>query len=106
MPRNTTPRTKSAPMSKEEARVRANLVAEAMRELRDRYRTPYELIVKEKFAAAGLEYRPRLTDAEKAERQVLDLLAKFPEIGQKVTKVVLDDLDDRTADGIPTPQEA
>lgn len=71
------------------------LYSEAQRELRNRHTAEFTQIIEAKYAAEGLTYRRRLSEEEKAARQVNDLLAKHPGlrdvlVGAPVTEVPQD----------------
>jgi hypothetical protein len=57
----------------------------ATTKLRDAYRDQFNELLKQEMAARGIEWAPRPTDAQKAEREVAELLAKFPELKVKFT---------------------
>lgn len=52
----------------------------AARRLREEYADRYRELMIEEHEKRGVEYQPRLTDEEKAERTVKDLLARYPNL--------------------------
>lgn len=55
--------------------LKQNLIAAAMREVREAHRDEFDALVAAKFAAEGLTYKPRLTPEAKA-RQKIEALAR------------------------------
>lgn len=73
---------KEAEASKPETvtQLKNRLRNEAEREVLTRHRDEVIEITGAKYAEHGLEYVRRLTDEEKAEKEILDLLQKHPEL--------------------------
>lgn len=67
-------------------KLKQRLRSEAERDVINNHRDEYVAIASAKFAAHGLEFTRRLTDAERAEKQILELLAKNPELAEKFAK--------------------
>lgn len=51
------------------------LFSQAMRDLRENHRAEFDARVTALYAEAGYEYRPRLSEEEKARKKILDLAA-------------------------------
>lgn len=52
----------------------------AERALREAHAEEFRALLEAEHEARGVEYRPRLSEEEKAEQTVKDLLAQFPQI--------------------------
>lgn len=68
-----------------EQQKRNRLRNEAEREVLNNHRDEFHRVAEEKFKAAGLEYRRRLSAEEKAEKDLERLLAEHPHLRGKVT---------------------
>lgn len=66
---------------------------EAEREVLNAHKDEVHRLTKEKYDAHGLEYVRRLTDEEKAEKEIAERLAKFPNLRKQfeAAKVEEDD---------------
>jgi transcription initiation factor TFIID subunit TAF12 len=53
--------------------------------LRDQHRDDFNILLREEMARRNVEWAPRPTDQQKAERQVNDLFEKYPELKVKFT---------------------
>lgn len=52
----------------------------ALRRLREAHAEEYNTYLGEEMGARGIEWTPRLTDEQKAAKQVADLLSQYPEL--------------------------
>lgn len=67
-------------------KLKQRLRSEAERDVINNHRDEYVAIASAKFAAHGLEFTRRLTEAERAEKQIRELLEKNPELAEKFSK--------------------
>lgn len=51
--------------------------------LRDAHRDDFNALLKEEMASRGIEWAPRPTEEQKAEREVAELFAKYPDLAAK-----------------------
>jgi GrpB-like predicted nucleotidyltransferase (UPF0157 family) len=66
---------------------KARLRNEAERTLRHRHREELNGLIKAAFEREGIEYRPRLSEEEKAAKAIEDLLAAHPELRERYAPV-------------------
>lgn len=66
--------------------VKNALYSQAMQDLRDAHSEEFVGLVTESYAKFGLEYKRRLTEAEKAEQKIAALLAEHPSLAAKFTQ--------------------
>lgn len=64
-------------------KLKNTLRAEAEREVLANHRDEYHAVASRKFAEKGLEFTRRLTDEERAEKQLQELLAANPALAAK-----------------------
>jgi hypothetical protein len=62
-----------APAAEKESTVRQRLMGQAMISLRERHRDEFDDIARAAFREAGLEYKRRLTDQERATEKIISL---------------------------------
>lgn len=79
--------------AKTEVALRREAYAAAEKRLREENRTRFDDLVQEEAKARGVEYKRRLTDEEKAEKALNDLLAANPALAAKfgAAPAVVDD---------------
>lgn len=70
-------------LAKREAR------AAATKRLIEAHSDEYRTLMDEEHKARGVEYKPRLTDEERARQQVLDLFAKHPTLKDDLAEGLL-----------------
>lgn len=63
--------------------LRNKLYTEAQAELRERHEEEFISLISARYAEHGLQYRRRLSDEQKAEKQIRDLLAAHPGLAEK-----------------------
>ena len=68
-------------------KLKSQLRAKAEREVLQNHQDEYHQVASRLFAEHGLEFTRRLTEKEKAERELKALLEKHPELAQSVTGV-------------------
>lgn len=56
----------------------------AFRRLREAHKADWETFISEEYQTEGLEYRPRLTPKQRAQKTIEDLLAEYPELKDEV----------------------
>lgn len=67
------------------AKLKSRLRAQAERSVIENHRDEYNAEAERLFAEHGLEFSRRLTESEKAKRQMDELLKKFPELAPGAT---------------------
>lgn len=73
-------------MPKEESTKKAlrEAYTAATQRLRDGHREQFNTLYREEAEKKGVEWKPRLSESEKAESQIRELLAKHPDLVHKV----------------------
>lgn len=56
----------------------------AFKRLREAHKADWETFIGEEYQTEGLEYRPRLTPKQRAQKTIEDLLAEYPELKDEV----------------------
>lgn len=74
-----------APEAKTESALRREAVAAAEKRLREAHREEFDGFVQQEAANRGVTYQRRLTDEEKAEQKLNELLAAHPGLAAKVS---------------------
>lgn len=69
--------------AKSETTLRREAYAAAEKRLREENKDRFNALVQEEAEARGVTYQRRLTEAEKAEKAMSDLLAAHPELATK-----------------------
>lgn len=69
---------------KTESALRRESYAAAEKRLREENKERFDALVQEEAAARGVTYQRRLTEDEKAEQKMRDLLAAHPELAAKI----------------------
>lgn len=87
-------------------KLKSQLRAKAEREVLQNHQDEYHQVASRLFAEHGLEFTRRLTEKEKAERELKALLEKHPELAQSVTGVAAVPAADEWATTSQTIQEA
>lgn len=67
------------------AALRREAYSAAQTRLREENRDAYNRIMAEEMQARGIDWAPRLTEEEKAAKQVADLLAQYPSLREQVS---------------------
>lgn len=67
------------------AALRREAYSAAQTRLREENRDAYNRIMAEEMRARGIDWAPRLTEEEKAAKQVADLLAQYPSLREQVS---------------------
>lgn len=67
-----------------ESDLRRQAYSAAEKRLREQYREQFDALVQEEATARGVSYQRRLTEEEKAEKALQDLLAAHPHLAEKV----------------------
>lgn len=70
--------------AKTEATLRRESVAAAEKRLREAHREEFDALVQQEAESRGVTYQRRLTDEEKAEQKLRQLLAEHPGLASKV----------------------
>jgi len=77
--------TTTPTMSKEDRdKALREVYSEATRELRETHRAEFDQLRVKLAAARGIQWEPPMSAAEKAEQQVRDLVAQFPELADRL----------------------
>jgi hypothetical protein len=76
--------------AKTESALRREAVAAAEKRLREAHRDEFDGYVQQEATSRGVTYKRRLTDEEKAEQQLNDLLAAHPTLAQKFAAPAVD----------------
>ena len=66
------------------AAARREAYSAAQTRLREEFKSDYNRIMAEEMRKRGIDWSPRLTEEEKAAKQVADLLAQFPSLREQV----------------------
>lgn len=67
-----------ADTEKTEAQLKTAAYGKAVARLKEKYQEDFRALVKEEMAKVGVEWSPRLSDEEKAARDIEAIYAKFP----------------------------
>lgn len=86
---------------KAEQALKSKLRSEATAEVIEKHRDEFNALAEAKFAANGLVFARRMTEAEKAAKKIADLLAAHPELAGQFAPAVAVDQDVE----MPTPEE-
>jgi hypothetical protein len=69
--------------AKDDKALKREAYGAATSKLRDKYRDEFNELMAEEARARSIEWSPRLSEVEKAERQIADLLALHPELAAR-----------------------
>lgn len=81
---STTPEATDTEADKRKEALR-KAYSNATAQLREAHRTEFDDLYSKAAEALGVTYTPRLTPEQKAEKDLADLLEKFPNLAEKVT---------------------
>jgi hypothetical protein len=69
--------------SRDDKALKREAYGAATSRLRDKYRSEFNTLMQEEASKRNIDWRPRPTEVQKAEQQLNDLLAQFPELATR-----------------------